>query len=90
MSAEKRPEPCKHDLLLSERISQNAVAAVVKDIFDINRDDDKKKNSIKIGNGNLYAFSSIPKAEMYMTVLHLLISSSAAKHLYTPCASAPA
>lgn len=47
MSAEKRPEPCKHDLLPSERISQNAVAAVVKDIFDINRDDDKKEELYK-------------------------------------------
>ena len=47
MSAEKRPESHKRDLLLSECISPKAVAAVVKDIFDINRDDDKKEELYK-------------------------------------------
>ena len=43
MSADKRPEHHKRDLLLSDRISQGTVKDIIKDIFEINFDDDEKE-----------------------------------------------
>ncbi len=43
MSAEKYPERHKRDLLLSDRISQGTVKDIIKDIFEINFDDDEKE-----------------------------------------------
>lgn len=42
MSADKYPERHKRDLLLSDRISQGTVKDIIKDIFEINFDDDEK------------------------------------------------
>ena len=41
MSADKYPERHKRDLLLSDRISQGTVKDIIKDIFEINFDDDE-------------------------------------------------
>lgn len=43
MSADKHPEHHKRDLLLSDRISQGTVKDIIKDIFEINFDDDEKE-----------------------------------------------
>ena len=43
MSAEKYPKRHKRDLLLSDRISQGTVKDIIKDIFEINFDDDEKE-----------------------------------------------
>ena len=43
MSADKYPERHKRDLLLSDRISQGTVKDIIKDIFEINFDDDEKE-----------------------------------------------
>ena len=40
MSADKRPERHTRDLLLSDRISKGTVKNILKDIFEINLDDD--------------------------------------------------
>ena len=47
MSADKRPEHHKRDLLLSDRISQGTVKDIIKDIFEINFDDDEKEEIYK-------------------------------------------
>lgn len=43
MSADKHPEHHKRDLLIRDRISQGAVKDIIKDIFEINFDDDEKE-----------------------------------------------
>lgn len=40
MSADKSPERHTRDLLLSDRISKGTVKDMIKDIFEINFDDD--------------------------------------------------
>ena len=47
MSADKYPERHKRDLLLSDRISQGTVKDIIKDIFEINFDDDEKEEIYK-------------------------------------------
>ena len=47
MSADKHPEHHKRDLLLSDRISQSTVKDIIKDIFEINFDDDEKEEIYK-------------------------------------------
>lgn len=47
MSADKYPERHKRDLLLSDRISQGRVKNIIKDIFEINFDDDEKEEIYK-------------------------------------------
>ena len=47
MSADKYPERHKRDFLLSDRISQGAVKDIIKDIFEINFDDDEKEEIYK-------------------------------------------
>ncbi len=47
MSTEKQPEHRKRNLLLSDRISQNAVKEIIQEIFEINYDDDKKEEIYK-------------------------------------------
>lgn len=47
MSADKHPEHHKRDLLLSDRISQSTVKDIIKDIFEINFDDDEKEGIYK-------------------------------------------
>lgn len=47
MSADKHPEHHKRDLLLSDRISQGTVKDIIKDIFEINFDDDEKEEIYK-------------------------------------------
>lgn len=42
MSESRYPEHKERDLFISDRISQCTVRDVIKDIFDINRDDDQK------------------------------------------------
>ena len=46
MSESRYPEQKERDLFISDRISQCTVRDVIKDIFDINRDDDKKENAL--------------------------------------------
>lgn len=43
MSDAKCPEQKERDLFISDRISQETVRDVIKEIFNINRDDDKKE-----------------------------------------------
>ena len=43
MSADKHPEHHKRDLLIRDRISQGAGKDIIKDIFEINFDDDEKE-----------------------------------------------
>ena len=43
MSELKKPESGKRDLFLSDRISQSTVLDVIKEICEINRDDDQKE-----------------------------------------------
>lgn len=43
MSEDKHQERHKRDLLLSDRISQGTVKDIIKDIFEINFDDDEKE-----------------------------------------------
>ena len=47
MSADKHPEHHKRDLLLSDRISKGTVKDIIKDIFEINFDDDEKEEIYK-------------------------------------------
>ena len=47
MIADKYPERHKRDFLLSDRISQGAVKDIIKDIFEINFDDDEKEEIYK-------------------------------------------
>ena len=47
MSESRYPEQKERDLFISDRISQCTVRDVIKDIFDINRDDDQKEKIYK-------------------------------------------
>ncbi len=47
MSTEKRIEYHKRDLLLSDDISEGSVGSIIKDIFEINADDDEKEEIYK-------------------------------------------
>ena len=47
MSETKYPEHKNRELFISERISQGSVRDIIKDIFEINRDDDKKEKIYK-------------------------------------------
>ena len=51
MSECKVPKHKDRELLLSDRISQSSVKSMIENIFEIN-EDDKRKKSIKTGNGN--------------------------------------
>ena len=46
MSTDKHLEHHKRDLLLSDRIAQGTVKDIIKDIFEINFDDDEKEENI--------------------------------------------
>lgn len=46
MSEAKYPEHKNRDLFISDRISQGTVKEVIKDVFDINRDDEQKRKNI--------------------------------------------
>lgn len=43
----ERPEPKKRNLLISDEISQGTVGSMIKEIFEINEDDDQKIDTYK-------------------------------------------
>ena len=47
MSEIRYPEHKKREIFISDRISQGSVRDVIKDIFDINADDDQKEKIYK-------------------------------------------
>ena len=47
MSTEKQPEHHKRDLLLSNKISHDGIKDIIKEIFEINNDDDEKEELYK-------------------------------------------
>lgn len=47
MSETRYPEHKKREIVISDRISQGSVRDVIKDIFDINADDDQKEKIYK-------------------------------------------
>lgn len=71
MSADKYPERHKRDLLLSDRISQGTVKDIIKDIFEINFDDDEKEEIYKDWEQNPYNCLSIRTGEACSTDLLL-------------------
>ena len=47
MSETRYPEHKKREIVISDRISQGSVRDLIKDIFDINADDDQKEKIYK-------------------------------------------